>query len=156
MFQPPNGMNEVRQVYGSFKYTDMSGGNIDIDDTWERDNLVRLRNVCGTMFNLTIHRLVAPVFEQSFRAAMIAAPGYQIKQIGCFCPRHKMHDPKRGLSIHSWAAAVDFNWDTNGVGQKAPHDLPAPFVKAFTDGGWDWGGDWQMRDWMHFQLAKGV
>jgi hypothetical protein len=77
--------------------------------------------------------------------------------LGGFVPRHKMHDPARGLSIHSWGAAFDVNWDTNQVGRNAPTDLPAEWVAAFTDRGWDWGGSWRStKDWMHFQYATGV
>ena len=153
----PNGILGVQQFYGKFNYHDLSGGNIDVDDVWEQDNIVRIRNVCGTMFNITLHRKVAQLFEDTFRAALTAAPGYEIKQLGGYCPRHKMHNPALGLSIHSWGAAVDFNWDTNGVGNTAPHDLPMPLVNAFTGMGWDWGGNWHStKDWMHFQYAFGV
>lgn len=154
---PPRGIMGVQQTYGTFKYYELGKGNIDVDDTWERDNIVRIRNVCGTMFSIQLHRLVAYLFEDAFRAAMTAAPGYAIKQLGGYCPRHKMHDPRRGLSIHSWGAAFDVNWDQNPVAEHLVTDLPPAFVKAFTDRGWDWGGAWKSSfDAMHFQYAVGV
>ena len=79
-----------------------------------------------------------------------------MRQLGGFCARHKMHDVKRALSIHSWGAAFDVNWDTNGVGARATSDLPKDFVAAFTEQGWNWGGNWKSpKDFMHFQYATG-
>jgi len=69
---------------------------------------------------------------------------------GCFNIRKK-----RGLSsmsLHSWAIAIDVNAFENGLGQNPK--LSAGFVKCFTDNGFDWGGTWQRKDGMHFQLSK--
>lgn len=68
---------------------------------------------------------------------------------GCFNIRKK-----RGLnsmSLHSWGIAVDVNAFENGLGQIPK--LSAGFVKCFTDSGFDWGGTWQRKDGMHFQLT---
>jgi hypothetical protein len=32
--------------------------------------------------------------------------------------------------------------------------LSAGFVKCFTDNGFEWGGYWQRKDGMHFQLKS--
>jgi hypothetical protein len=69
---------------------------------------------------------------------------------GCFNIR-KM----RGLtsmSLHSWGIAIDVNAAWNGL-NKTPV-LSAGFVKCFTDAGFDWGGTWQRKDGMHFQLKS--
>jgi len=68
---------------------------------------------------------------------------------GCFNVRKK-----RGLSswsLHSWAIAVDLNAFENGLNQTPK--LSKGFVKCFTDAGFDWGGNWQRKDGMHFQLS---
>jgi hypothetical protein len=68
---------------------------------------------------------------------------------GCFNIRKK-----RGLSsisLHSWGIAIDVNAFENGL-NKEPK-LSAGFVKCFTDNGFDWGGTWQRKDGMHFQLS---
>jgi len=69
---------------------------------------------------------------------------------GCFNIR-KM----RGLasmSLHSWGIAIDVNAAWNGLG--AEPTLSPGFVKCFTDAGFDWGGTWQRKDGMHFQLKS--
>ncbi len=69
---------------------------------------------------------------------------------GCFNIRKK-----RGLvsmSLHSWGIAIDVNAAWNGLNQTP--QLSAGFVKCFTDVGFDWGGTWQRKDGMHFQLSK--
>jgi hypothetical protein len=69
---------------------------------------------------------------------------------GCFNIRKK-----RGLtsmSLHSWGVAIDVNAAWNGLGKEPT--LSDNFVKCFTDAGFDWGGTWQRKDGMHFQLAK--
>jgi hypothetical protein len=69
---------------------------------------------------------------------------------GCFNIRKK-----RGLasmSLHSWGIAIDVNAAWNGLGKEPT--LSAGFVKCFTDAGFDWGGTWQRKDGMHFQLKS--
>ena len=68
---------------------------------------------------------------------------------GCFNIRKK-----RGLSsmsLHSWGIAIDVNAFENQLNQTPK--LSARFVKCFTDAGFDWGGSWQRKDGMHFQLS---
>lgn len=69
---------------------------------------------------------------------------------GCFNIR-KMRGLK-SMSLHSWGVAIDVNAAWNGL-NKTPV-LSAGFVKCFTDAGFDWGGTWQRKDGMHFQLRQ--
>ncbi|MEQ1636713.1 MAG: M15 family metallopeptidase [Methylococcales bacterium] len=69
---------------------------------------------------------------------------------GCFNIRKK-----RGAtspSLHSWGIAIDVNaaWNRFGCSPSCSKE----FVRCFTDGGFDWGGEWRKKDGMHFQLAK--
>lgn len=153
-FVPPKGLKDIEKVYGKFKYVELSKGAVDIDDTWERDNLVVLRNVCGTGRAIQLHRIVAPIFEVCLAEAMRRAPGYKVRMLGGHNARHMMHDPARPLSLHSWGCAFDVNWDKNPVSSKLVTDLPDAWVKAFTEQGWSWGGSWKgTKDAMHFELG---
>lgn len=54
-------------------------------------------------------------------------------------------------SLHSWGLAIDANAAWNRLGQTP--SLSAGFVTCFTDAGFDWGGEFERVDGMHFQLA---
>jgi hypothetical protein len=94
--------------------------------------------------------IVAPL-KQAF--ANLIQRGY-VKELktfdGCFNIRKK-----RGLnsqSLHSWGIAIDVNAAWNQLNMVP--QLSAGFVKCFTDAGFDWGGTWQRKDGMHFQLSS--
>jgi D-alanyl-D-alanine carboxypeptidase len=156
-FPPPSGIAGLKARFGSFDFHELSGGNVCIDGPWPFNSLIVLHNVCGTGHSVQLHHLVAPWFEESLRAAMSAAPGYPVQMLGGFCARHKMHDPSRDLSVHSWGVAWDVNWNKNPVGKPLRTDIPLSFVSALTSRGWVWGGSWVNEpDPMHFQFATGV
>jgi len=94
--------------------------------------------------------LIKPL-EAAFKALIATGCVNELKTWdGCFNIRKK-----RGLasmSLHSWAIAIDVNAFENGLG--VTPKLSPKFVKCFTDNGFDWGGTWQRKDGMHFQLAK--
>jgi len=94
--------------------------------------------------------LVGPL-SQAFKNLIDTGKVKELKTWdGCFNIRKK-----RGLtsmSLHSWGIAIDVNAAWNGL-NKEPQ-LSKEFVKCFTDAGFDWGGTWQRKDGMHFQLSK--
>ena len=94
--------------------------------------------------------LVKPL-EQAFKNLIQTGFVSELKTWdGCFNIRKK-----RGLSsmsLHSWAIAIDVNAFENGLGVNPK--LSQGFVKCFTDAGFDWGGTWQRKDGMHFQLSS--
>ena len=68
---------------------------------------------------------------------------------GCFQIRNKRSGTSP--SLHSWGLAVDINAAWNGFGKKPT--MSKELVQCFKDAGFDWGGDWIIKDGMHFQLA---
>ena len=93
--------------------------------------------------------LVAPL-TQAFKNLIATGKVSELKTWdGCFCIRNK-----RGLgsmSLHSWGLAIDVNAAWNQLNMTPT--LSPEFVKCFTDAGFDWGGTWERKDGMHFQLA---
>ena len=92
--------------------------------------------------------IVVPL-TQAFKSLIATGHVKELKTWdGCFNIRKK-----RGLtsmSLHSWGIAIDVNAFENGLNQIPK--LSSGFVKCFTDAGFDWGGEWQRLDGMHFQL----
>lgn len=71
---------------------------------------------------------------------------------GCYAWRTKRGVQK--LSAHCWGIAIDFNAETNQLGEKG--DMPPEIVQVFMKNGWEWGGHWLQRpDPMHFQACRG-
>jgi hypothetical protein len=156
-FPVPYGMGGVIQRFGFNHTTELSKGNCVGDPTWEHNNLVVLRNVNGTGCNVQLHHELAPLFRVSLAEAMAAAPDYKIRMLGGYCARHQRNDPDLPLSIHSFGAAFDINWDKNLLTKSKPvYDIPDAFISALTKRGWEWGGNWKtVFDCMHFQYATG-
>ena len=68
---------------------------------------------------------------------------------GCFNIRKKKSNSTP--SLHSWGLAIDINAAWNGYNK--PVTMSKELVQCFKDAGFDWGGDWIIKDGMHFQLA---
>jgi len=94
--------------------------------------------------------MVAPL-SQAFKNLIDTGKVSELKTFdGCFNIRKK-----RGLSsmsLHSWGIAIDVNAAWNQLNMTPT--LSSEFVKCFTDAGFEWGGTWQRKDGMHFQLKS--
>jgi len=156
-FVPPRGLEEVKKIYGDFAFTELSGGNVLPLGSWAHDNLVVEHNICGTGLSIQLHKKVMPIFEVCLAEAIKRVPNYKIRILGGYCARHMQHNVKMPLSVHSWGAAFDVNWDKNPMGDTLITDLPLDWRLAFTEQGWNWGGSWKSPiDAMHWQLATGL
>jgi hypothetical protein len=62
------------------------------------------------------------------------------------------------LSMHAWAAAIDFNSTKYRLGiMPPPKDaFVSEIVPVFEAAGWQWGGDFQRKDGMHFEASRRV
>jgi hypothetical protein len=91
-----------------------------------------------------------PPLTQAFKN--LISTGY-VKELktwdGCFNIRNVRG--RTSQSLHSWGIAIDINASWNQLGKKPT--MTEGFIKCFTDAGFDWGGTWQRKDGMHFQIA---
>ena len=103
-----------------------------------------------------VHEAVLPALRQAIanlEREEAAGNYYEIRAGDVSSFRPATVAPKRYLSFHAVGAAIDINTTTNPYrgDNVLVTDLPEWFVKAWTDAGWCWGGDWQtIKDPMHF------
>lgn len=155
---------ELEQVYGALAFVEVGGGAVKItDSSWaqqlkafEPDRLKELGH-----HHLQVHVRAWPAFDRVFAAIERAGLNERILSCGgTFVARHKGWDPKRELSSHSWAVAIDLNVAWNGYGAEPAligrTGCLRELVEYFAAEGFAWGGHFsgKDRDGMHFELAR--
>lgn len=96
------------------------------------------------------NNLVIPSLEKALRLIAERGLAKEIKEWnGSYIVRRKRFGVTP--SLHSWGVAFDINASTNPMGRKPT--LHPDVVLAFKECGFDWGGDWTIKDGMHFQLS---
>lgn len=160
----PRGLHELEAQFGKIEFVDTGGGatlvdgvpvwsSIEITNGWVEENIVKVS--LPVVGDALVHKKMKSIFEAVFKNIKDRGLDKEVRVFGCWAPRHKMHNPARSLSTHSWAISCDINWDTNGVGKVG--DIDPGIVDAFERFGFQWGGRWSsVRDDMHFQYATGI
>lgn len=145
----PAGLKELEDQFGVIEFKEAGAGWIEITNDFP-DQIVRHEfPVVGVQ---CFHRELVPVLEKVLEEIRRKGLDGEVKQFGTWAPRHKMHDPSRSLSTHSWGIAIDVNWATNPVGTRG--DLDSGIVESFERFGFEWGGRWRYKDPMHFQYVN--
>lgn len=153
----PQTKEEFFTLYGKFAYSEMRGGRIKILDDWPEKNLIIVD--LPVVGKHTLHKNIADGLIDIFKVIQFYDLPVNliyptpIHWDGCYMPRHKMWNPKRNLSIHSWACAVDLNATENPPG--ADGKMSPQIVEIFEKYGWTWGGRFHntYKDPMHFQAC---
>lgn len=107
-------------------------------------------------FTLYVHERVVPALEQviaNLERETAAGRRYAIRAGYTWSYNPITIPGSRRFSFHTVGAAIDINSDTNPyrTDNVLVTDMPDWFVKAWTDAGWCWGGDWRdIKDPMHF------
>ncbi len=148
----PNGLTGLEDYYGRFSYkkNPYDRGWIIITDDW-KDNFLDTVDL-PIVGKYLINRFVKETLIEILTLIKDRGLDGEIKEFGCWAPRHKMHDPRRSLSTHSWGIAVDINQSTNGVGTIG--DMDPGITQVFEQFGWTWGGRWRPLDFMHYQAVR--
>lgn len=148
----------LRAVYGDFSYKEAKNGAITIDPEWAAQNIRRVKLFDGKA--RWMHDLIADEFAALYKAAC-SASGYTPHSVQTYVPRHTLWNPDKPLSTHSWGIAVDFDpqWNRMGGTDARTHGPSMlrkhpEFVQIFEAAGWEWGGNWRIKDDMHFQRAR--
>lgn len=148
----PRNRAEAYELYGKPSWVKLPRGRaVDIDDAWERRNILWFRLHTGK--RVRMHRMVGAEFVRLFKEACDATPEYQPKSVQTYNPR--VIGGTTRLSMHGLGVAADFDPQLNpwGAGPDAPLRKYPSFLQPFRDAGWTIGGDWRKGngDWMHIQ-----
>jgi hypothetical protein len=147
----PDSLQEIEEVFGRFVFVERPGALIAPEKAWVAASILSIRL---PILNQTVecHIKIERPLSDAMKAIIEAELAHEIRSCeGCYWPRHKMHDPNRELSVHSWGIAVDFNASTNMPGTKG--DMHPGVIEIFARHGFYWGGNF--GDPMHFQYARG-
>lgn len=154
---PPRGLVEVKARFGDFSFESVldehgvATGYVRPDPAWVSENIVVA--ILPIVGRCQVHRRAAPAFAAALRDVASKGLAHEIETFAIYSPRHKMTNPKRPLSTHTWGIACDINYATNMPGK--PGDMHPEVVASFEKVGFEWGGRWRYRDDMHFQFATG-
>jgi hypothetical protein len=152
----PHGLDELRAQFGRLALLpDLRGSGYVISSPvgWESRNMTLVADLPGYPHRLFVNKAMVEPLRAALTAALAACPDYEVRSMGCFCPRLKRVNG--ALSVHSWGLAVDINADTNPMQRPLTTDMPPAFVEAFKAQGFTWGGEFPTPDPMHFQLVSG-
>lgn len=151
----PVGRGEMLRVYGGplFSYS-YQGRKVRVSRRWKRRNMVLAKGLpVVPRGKLYVHRLVEPYLREGLRRVIEVEPDWRPKRVGCFAPRHQRHDSSRPLSDHTFGCAIDFS-DPDGKFRRERSSVSDRVAEALKSVGFDWGGDWNWRDEMHFSLRR--
>ena len=153
---------ELDGVFERFPFREVAGGAIDIDDDWERRNIVTMSHelLSRVRFrSISVHRKAEAPFRQVFEAIVRQNLADRVVTCaGTYVPRHTSWNPAKPLSSHSWGVAIDINAEWNGYGKPAAplgsQGSLIEIVPIFAAAGFAWGGHFSTPDGMHFELAR--
>lgn len=159
---------QIRAGFGEFRFENLPRGAVRILPDWAAHQLlqVEIPELAGVPSyggpasgRVTCHRLVAGALRGAFAAIAAAGLAERIRFWGgSWVPRHKAWNPARGLSAHSWGIAIDINVQWNGYGVEPPpagaEGSVVELVPLFERFGFAWGGEFSVRDGMHFEYAR--
>jgi len=156
----PENYEEMIKMFGNIRSYIFEDGSLD-SAKWESFIL----DFCYIPFSMKLawnktisvtkfrcHYLLVSVFSEIFREILIAGlENYCQFFGGCYIFRSQKGSKK--LSTHCWGIAIDINPETNKLGTKG--DMHPDIIRIFEDYGFDWGGNFEVPDPMHFQFVKG-
>lgn len=146
----PQGISAIEDLFGRILFDEGQAGQVIIKNDFIQRVKLHDFPIVGRQY---FHEALISVLEETLILVEARGLDKEFHQFGTWSPRHKMHNPKLGLSTHSWAIAFDLNWATNQVGTKGT--LSEKLVSTITSFGWVWGGSWSTPDPMHFQYCAG-
>jgi len=148
-------LNEIEQHFGKIEYKELKRGWVEITNRFESKYLVtvNLPFVGKKRIHKKIKDALLGVLLEIEKKAKIFQEFEYITDLQIWAPRHIGRDKRKRLSSHTWGIAVDVNPLENLPGCLNP-TIPGCVVEIFKKHGFVWGGDWRIKDYMHFEPSK--
>ena len=141
----------VARAVGTFNYTANPDGTVNPDPAWVKAKI--RTEVMPIIGRVTGNVVMLPQLKGALNMVVQKGLSRSIYTYdGCYVPRFIAKDPSRGLSFHTFGTAIDLNARDNYRGIAGKMDRRV--VTIFKSWGFDWGGDWNYTDPMHFELAR--
>lgn len=143
----PRSYEEVYKIFGNPKESSWSNKNLGFCPVnIPCFPMVSAHNARG----FYCHKLLVPSFKKVFDEIVEKGLSKSIYSFdGCYNLRNI--SGSSNLSLHSWAIAIDLNYDGNELGDTTPA-MNMKIVEIFKKNGFFWGGDYHGRkDPMHFE-----
>lgn len=158
----------MRERFGHFSYQLKPEPNlqneIQITCSWEKENLVYIPSPLLSQLppfkarRLRVHKKVAAQFEKLLREWKLAGLSHCLLSYdGGYFPR-MVRGSRNQLSAHCYGIAIDINAAWNELGAIPPRAGEKGSVRELVEiaheNGFFWGGHFQRKDGMHFEVAK--
>ncbi|MCC7302342.1 MAG: M15 family metallopeptidase [Bacteroidia bacterium] len=161
----PLTQSQIQGKFGKFDFRILPDkSSIQILGNWEAENMVSVQIPQLTGLppykptRIRLHRLAAPKFQRLFSEWEKAGLRDKIQTFdGAFNPR-LIRGSNTQLSCHAWGIAIDINVPWNGLGVvpalKGQKGSVRELVSLANKLGFYWGGHFQRKDGMHFELTQ--
>ena len=142
---------DIKARFGEWAGRPGSGGLLEIDPNWVRDNIVTA--TVPVIGKVTCNRRLIPPLRAAMRQLASQGNASVVHDYeGCFVAKFLLNDPSASISHHAWGAAIDINAAANPYGA-VPVQSPV-LVKAMEQQGFIWGGRFIIPDGHHFEYLR--
>ncbi len=141
---------ERKAHFGEFAMRDLPGRDIRAGQSWVDEHITA--ESVPILGRVECHRELIEPLRAAMQELIERGAEHVIEDYaGCWVPRTS--GSSGPPSSHAWGVSIDFNARANPYG--APPDQPDVLVEVMSEHGFLWGGDWDVPDAMHFELAPG-
>ena len=141
----------VSDALGTLTYTANRDGSVNPDPAWVA-SYIRTESV-PILGRVTCNRIMLPELRAALTEIVdrgLASKIHPGEYGGCYVPRFIAGTSS--LSFHTFGTALDLNVPGNQRGTSGQMDRTV--VSIFERWGFQWGGDWNYTDPMHFELHR--
>lgn len=155
LIEPPQTTDEFLHVCGAPPYVEdpVKPGFVILDPEWASEMLVLERfpilgqRLCNRLMVRPLHAALLEIEQSKYKDF------FDDRACGIFCARHIGRDPKKPLSLHTVAMAVDLDWIANPYGKLGKIRQVPWLITTMKSHGFIWGGDFSTPDDMHWQFG---